>query len=466
MKYFSEGACEGIFVTTKSSLTNDTNVNPKCIGIRGCVGGNNGYNYYIKHCKILGVGTAFQIAGEHLIMEQCSAQRCGYGFAIGNVSFLESWSGVGTNIGCHNLSINNVCFEYTWGGFIFGNDSNCTNAISITDLNCEEGTGTNGAWATKFLFREESPGAYRGIITYYLTSTDTWKKSDKNLWYSAYKNNVNEGKNWISINMMANRFGNTANRPTDVDFGFKYYDTDLEQEIFWNETEWIVNQQQQTILCTGITLDNIALSIDAAVSTTATLKATIAPSNCTQKIIWTSNNNNIVVINNGVITVKGNGTTDIIATCGEQSATCSVTVSNYTTSKNPFITATYEKGTLAESSINIGAVLSKKDIKARARITEWISCTSGTFTSLDSSKYLINVYESSSTKVRTENDIEGEGYILNGGTVNNGKGWTDTWTILSNECKYVKIAFKKIDNTDFTTEELANMCGVVFAYSN
>ena len=237
MKYFSEAAAEGIFVSTNAPLNDDTNVNPKCIAIRSCTGGNNGYNYYIKHCKILGVGTAFHIAGEHLICEQCSAQRCGYGFAIGNVSFLDRWD-IGTNVGMHNLSFKNICFEYCWGGFIFGNDSIRQNAVTIEDLNCEEGSGSpngNGAWATDFIFHEEKPGAYRGIITYFLISTNTWRMSEKNLWYGA---TGNEGKNFKSINLMSSRFGPTINRPTSPDYLQEYFDTDLNKMVIWNGENW------------------------------------------------------------------------------------------------------------------------------------------------------------------------------------------------------------------------------------
>lgn len=231
MKWFSEASCEGIFVTTNADLTSDTNVNPKCIGVRSCGGGNNGYYYFIKHCKILGVGTAFHIAGEHLIMEQCSAQRCGYGFAFGNVSFLENWNG-NHNVGIHNISIRNVCFEYTWGGMIFGGDSG-RNAITIEDLNCEEGPGTNGVWATQFICKEEVVNNFVGNVSYYLISTTTWTVSNRSLWESG------SGINWDTNNMMAKRQGTTSERPSYPELRQKYYDTTIDKYIMWNGSNWI-----------------------------------------------------------------------------------------------------------------------------------------------------------------------------------------------------------------------------------
>ena len=81
----------------------------------------------------------------------------------------------------------------------------------------------------------------------------------------------------------------------------------------------------ERIPCTGITLSSNALEFTAA--GTHTLIATVEPTNTTDRIIWSSNNEDVVTINNGVVTVVFNGNATITATCGDYSATCSVTVS-------------------------------------------------------------------------------------------------------------------------------------------
>lgn len=77
--------------------------------------------------------------------------------------------------------------------------------------------------------------------------------------------------------------------------------------------------------CTSITL-----SVTELVFTTSgsqTLVATVEPFNTTDKIVWTTNDETIATVNNGVVTAVFNGNAIITATCGDFSATCSVSIS-------------------------------------------------------------------------------------------------------------------------------------------
>lgn len=79
------------------------------------------------------------------------------------------------------------------------------------------------------------------------------------------------------------------------------------------------------IPCTGITLSITELIFTEAGS--QTLVATVEPVNTTDKIIWTSEDTSIVEVVNGVVTAIDNGDTTITVTCGDYSATCSVSIS-------------------------------------------------------------------------------------------------------------------------------------------
>ena len=57
------------------------------------------------------------------------------------------------------------------------------------------------------------------------------------------------------------------------------------------------------------------------------LNATVEPSNCTDTITWSSDAPSIATVNNGLVTAKANGSAVITATCGSQTANCTVTVS-------------------------------------------------------------------------------------------------------------------------------------------
>jgi len=96
-----------------------------------------------------------------------------------------------------------------------------------------------------------------------------------------------------------------------------------EIEAFCNVT---VNEK--TVNVTGVSLDkqNLTLKVDE----TATLNATVAPSNATnKKVTWKSSNNAVATVNaSGVVTAVGYGTATITVTTadGSKTATCQVTV--------------------------------------------------------------------------------------------------------------------------------------------
>ena len=81
--------------------------------------------------------------------------------------------------------------------------------------------------------------------------------------------------------------------------------------------------------CTSITLSATDLIFTASGS--QTLVATVEPSDTTDKIVWTSSDDTIATVNNGVVTAVSNGNAIITATCGDFSVTCSVSISGIET---------------------------------------------------------------------------------------------------------------------------------------
>lgn len=76
------------------------------------------------------------------------------------------------------------------------------------------------------------------------------------------------------------------------------------------------------IPCTGISLSQSS----ATVTSELTLTATVTPSDTTDAVTWSSSDDRIATVNNGIITAVSNGTATITATCGNYSATCNVTI--------------------------------------------------------------------------------------------------------------------------------------------
>lgn len=82
-----------------------------------------------------------------------------------------------------------------------------------------------------------------------------------------------------------------------------------------------------TVSVTGVTLDKSTLSL--TVGGTGILTATVQPDNATNKsLTWSSSNETVATVENGVITAVGAGTADITVTTqdGQKTAVCAVTV--------------------------------------------------------------------------------------------------------------------------------------------
>ena len=94
----------------------------------------------------------------------------------------------------------------------------------------------------------------------------------------------------------------------------------------WTDTYLAALQPVERIPCTGLTFDVLSLFFDETSASTQTVNVTLAPSNTTDKVIWASADENIVVVNKGHVIAKGIGNTTITATCGDITKTLYVYV--------------------------------------------------------------------------------------------------------------------------------------------
>lgn len=101
------------------------------------------------------------------------------------------------------------------------------------------------------------------------------------------------------------------------------YNKTTKQIGFWEAAHFTV----KNVAVTGVTLDNSTLSI--AVGKTATLNATVTPSNATNKnLSWKSSRESVATVANGVVTAVAEGEATITVTTedGNHTAICVVTV--------------------------------------------------------------------------------------------------------------------------------------------
>lgn len=112
--------------------------------------------------------------------------------------------------------------------------------------------------------------------------------------------------------------------------------------------------------CTGIKLDRDTLTI--ACGETATLTATVEPANTTDTIGWSSKDDNIATVENGVVTAVGHGETTITATCGGKTATCKVIVNKAIIDGKVNVPTKAVYGQMIEASYSGNAVSESGDI--------------------------------------------------------------------------------------------------------
>lgn len=118
--------------------------------------------------------------------------------------------------------------------------------------------------------------------------------------------------------------------------GITYFDA--------NDKDQVVDGTQKV---TAISLNKPSDTL--TVGGTDTLTSTISPSNASNKAItWTSSNNNVATVNNGVVTAVASGTTVITATTvdGSKIASCTITVNNE---------MGYVHNTLVDTDLNVRA---------------------------------------------------------------------------------------------------------------
>ena len=91
-----------------------------------------------------------------------------------------------------------------------------------------------------------------------------------------------------------------------------------------NYVDGKINELAVAVPCTGITLDQTTIAIDGVGS--RTLIATVTPEDTTEVVRWSTSDNTVAIVGNGVVTSVANGNATITATCGDYSTTCEVTV--------------------------------------------------------------------------------------------------------------------------------------------
>ena len=159
------------------------------------------------------------------------------------------------------------------------------------------------------------------------TATFTVAASGENLSYK-WQQSTENGLSWTDIEGANSATYTIAATSTDMS-GYQYrcVVSNSAGSVTSNAATLTVN----SVPVTGVTLNTETLELFT--SNTATLTATVEPSNATNKnVTWSSNNANVATVQNGTVTAVGAGEATITVTTedGKKTATCKVTVTDKT----------------------------------------------------------------------------------------------------------------------------------------
>lgn len=160
--------------------------------------------------------------------------------------------------------------------------------------------------------------------------------------------------------------GTTTVNYLDKDVVFSFHSV---KNNTWYERVFNISKTNGTLTITPVAVPATAVALDATTQKldtgkTFTLKATVAPANTTDKVVWSSSNAAVAKVSeDGVVTAVKPGSAVITATAGIVKASCTVTVAN------PIIKATGVKITAPTRSIAAGKKVQLKATVAPSNTT-------------------------------------------------------------------------------------------------
>lgn len=204
------------------TINNDPNSG--CIAIRTVLGQNFGAGYFVKNCFVWGTYVGFDVGGEHLIMEDCGCRLCHYSYRF---------NGFGDEAkNSHPNTLINCCEEACTASMYFGTSTK-NQAISIIDYNMEiRMTEAGGRWARNTLATEQTPGSFRGTVTYSANNENYVNNDAIKFWADG------SGINFKTRNLNHRLYGTTAQRPSAPNIMQEYFDTTINKLIVYVGGSW------------------------------------------------------------------------------------------------------------------------------------------------------------------------------------------------------------------------------------
>ena len=207
-----------------------------------------------------------------------------------------------------------------------------TAVITATTSNGKTATATVTVTGKKITYLDgdgiyfEKPSGWGSDINAYLFSNDQTVGA---AWPGTAMKDLGDGLYGLEYDTTDSNLMVIFNDGTNQTGDLKYV-----KNGYYNSTGYVKTVGKvEAVKPTGITLDKASLSLNA--NQTAKLTATVTPANATNKtVVWTSSDNSVATVSNGVVTAVSAGTATITATTSNGlTATAKVTVAGVVTTE-------------------------------------------------------------------------------------------------------------------------------------
>lgn len=204
------------------------------VGVR-CTKGNNNMGGGFISSYVRGFYDGFQLGGEHLILQDCGAQYCYYGYSFGNYDYSYG-------VMEHPITLINCLDERNAALPLF---AKCgphgstaykgLQAITMIDFNIEDRPGSNPTGNRMLPASEVTPSSFCGYISFAAnTANNTNNIVNFQFWASGC------GQNFKTVNSTHKLGGTTAERNTYTPMYMQqYFDTDLNKMLIYNGSSWV-----------------------------------------------------------------------------------------------------------------------------------------------------------------------------------------------------------------------------------
>lgn len=238
-EYAFRASSKNLFVAFETASVDDIPAEDT-VGYRLATGSNFGVGNIHQNLVAYACREGFQVSGEHLILMDCKARRCWYGYTFNN--FLQTCGNLGnvnhpnTLINCCDEQGQNMPYfaDMTYAPGMTTSEIGTNQAIDFISFNLEWNTQLDPDTPKEYA-KEQTPGRYRGRIDY-TVETGNFSQNVVNIPF--WDPTGGNGSGFRTICSTHKKVGTSSERNSyQPNLGQEFYDTNLNKMCYCIDTE-------------------------------------------------------------------------------------------------------------------------------------------------------------------------------------------------------------------------------------